>query len=145
MERPKVQNSKLILFARDMNKCILSRHLLDTAILLNKVLAEKFHDCDRYPLAHRLGFIHLMAENEFDVASATILDAGFLGLFPKSILQCLYKYAREVAKMNHDKGNFMSLVNELITAFVYRPIVIQRVIQIMLSKQKKGCYKWKIC
>jgi hypothetical protein len=62
----------------------------------------------------------------------------FLGLFPKSTLQCLYKYAREVAKMNHDKGKFMSLVNDLITAFVYRPIVIQKVIQIMPSKQKNA-------
>jgi hypothetical protein len=74
MERPMVQNSKLILCARDTNKCILSRHLLNTAILLNKIPAEKLHDYDRYPLAHRLGFIHLIVENEFDIASATILD-----------------------------------------------------------------------
>jgi hypothetical protein len=138
MERPTVQNSKLILCARNMNKCILSRYSLNTAILLNKMPAEKLHDYDRYPLAHRLGFIPLIVENEFDIASATILDVGFLGLFPKCILQCLYNYAREVAKTKHDKGNFMPLVNDLITAFVFRPVVIQKVIQIMLSKQKNA-------
>ena len=74
MERPTVQNSKLILCARNMNKCILSRHSLNTAILLNKMPAEKLHNYDRYPLAHRLGFIPLIVENEFDIASATILD-----------------------------------------------------------------------
>jgi hypothetical protein len=137
LERPTVQNSQLILWSRNTNMCILSRHSLNTAILLNKFPAEKLQDFDKYPYAHRLGFIHLIMESEFDIATATILNAGFFGLFPKSILQCLHQYAREVAKTNHDKDNFMSLVNDLFTAFVYRPIVMQKVIQIIISKQKK--------
>jgi hypothetical protein len=33
-----------------------------------------------------VGFIHLINENDFDIAAATIVDVGFLGLFPKAIL-----------------------------------------------------------
>jgi len=83
-----------------------------------------------------VGFIHLINENEFDIAAATIVDVGFLGLFPKAILQCIYKYANQMEKTKHDKEHYMSLVNDLITAFVYRRIVMQKVIHIMLSKQK---------
>jgi len=86
LERPIVQNSYLILRSRDTNKCILSRHSLNTAILLNKIPAERLYGYDKYPLAHRVGFIHLINENDFDIAAATIVDVGFLGLFPKAIL-----------------------------------------------------------
>jgi hypothetical protein len=83
-----------------------------------------------------VGFIHLINENEFAISAATILDVGFLGLFPKAILQHLYKYANGMEKVNQDEENYMSLVNDLITAFIYQPIVMQKVIQIMLSNQK---------
>jgi hypothetical protein len=144
LERPIVQNSHLILRSRDTNKCILSRHSLNTAILLNKIPAEQLYEYDKYPLAHRVGFIHLINENEFDIAAATIVDVGFLGLFPKAILQCLYKYANEMEKINQDKKQYMFLVNDIITAFIYRPIIMEKVIHIMLSKEKnvieKGRY-----
>jgi len=98
LDRPTIQNSQLTLRSRNTNICILSRHLLNTAILLNKFPAEKLQDYDKYPYAHRLGFIHLIMESAFDSSTATILDVGFLGFFPKSILQCLHQYAHEVAK-----------------------------------------------
>ena len=65
-----------------------------------------------------------------------LLQVGFPGLFPKSLLQILYQYAREVDKSGHSKDEFKTLVNKLVTAFMYRPIIIQKIIQMMLSKMK---------
>jgi len=114
----------------------LARHSLNIAVLLNRICSSKICDYDSSPLAHRLGFIHSLPESDFDVASATITDVGFLGLFPKSLLQILYQYAREVDKSGHSKDEFKTLVNKLVTAFMYRPIIIQKIIQMMLSKMK---------
>jgi len=56
------------------------------AVLLNQLPPEKLQDYDKFPLSHRIGFIHSIAEQNFDIGSATILDVGFLGLFPRKIL-----------------------------------------------------------
>jgi len=122
--------------SRNNNVAILARNSLNIAVLLNRILSSKIRDYDSFPLAHRLGFIHSLPEGDFDVASANITDVGFLGLFPKSLLQILYQYAREVDKSGHNKDEFLTLVNKLVTAFIYRPIVIQKTTQIMLSKMK---------
>ena len=68
--------------------------------------------------------------------SLGITDVNFLGLFPKPILQTLHQYSRRVEKCSNDKNEFMNLIDKLITAFIYRPITIQKVIQIMLTKRK---------
>jgi hypothetical protein len=122
--------------SRNNNVAILARNSLNIAVLLNRILSSKIRDYDSFPLAHRLGFIHSLPEGDFDVASANITDVGFLGLFPKSLLQILYQYAREVDKSGHNKDKFLTLVNKLVTTFIYRPIIIQKNIQIMLSKMK---------
>ena len=85
-----------------------------------------------------MGFIHSILENEFDIATATITDVGYLGLFPKSILKMLHQYAREIGRFNQDKGEFMTLIDKLLTAFIYRPITIQKMIQLMITKKKKS-------
>jgi hypothetical protein len=135
-ERPIVQNSQVRMDSRNNNVAILARHSLKIAIILDRIPATRIRDYDSFPLAHRLGFIHSLPESDFDVDSATITDVGFLGLFPKSLLQILCQYAREVDKSGHNKDEFLTLVNKLITAFIYRPIIIQKTIQIMLSKMK---------
>jgi len=83
-----------------------------------------------------LGFIHSIPEEDFDVSSATITDVGSTVLFPKSILQKLYQYAQEIERFQQDKGDFMLLIDNLITAFIYRLIAIQKVIQLMLTIKK---------
>jgi hypothetical protein len=83
-----------------------------------------------------LGFIHSIPEEDFDVSSATITDVGSTVLFPKSILQKLYQYAQEIERFQQDKGDFMLLIDNLITAFIYRLITIQKVIQLMLTTKK---------
>ncbi len=73
----------------------------------------------------QLGFIHSIPENEFDISSATITDVGFLGLFPKPLLQILNQYTRNIEKDNQagsETSEFKILIDKLITAFIYRPI-----------------------
>jgi len=62
---------------------------------------------------------------------------GFLGLLPKIILSTLYQYARDIKRTSGDSGNFEKLIEKLNTAFIYRPILIQKVIQLLITKQKK--------
>jgi hypothetical protein len=105
-------------------------------VLLNDISDEKLQDYDNYPLTYRLGFIHLITEMDFDIASATIIDAGYLELFPKLMLQTLLHYARHFTNNGQEKRFYMALIGILITAFIYRPITIQRFIQIMMAKEK---------
>jgi hypothetical protein len=86
---------------------------------------------------YRTGFIHSIPEDDFDVATATIIDVGFLGLLPKVILSTLYQYARDIKRTSDNSGNFEKLIEKLNTAFIYRPILIQKVIQLLITKQKK--------
>jgi hypothetical protein len=96
-----------------MGKVILSRNALDIALLVKKISAEKLQEYDTYPLAFQLGFIHSLPEKDFEVASALIANVGFLGLFPKPILQGLQQYTMEIEKQNQDKVEFMTLVDKL--------------------------------
>jgi hypothetical protein len=132
--RPILRDSTLVTESRSINQAILTQHSLKLAILLGKIPAEANEAFDKHPLAHRAGLLHLIPETEFNINFATIIDVSFLGLFPKAILQCLQQYAREVERSNHDKNAFLRLIENLVTAFVYRPITIQKVIHILLSK-----------
>jgi len=76
-------------------------------------------------------------EDKFDIAQATITDVGFLGFFPKTIFQELRTYARELEQLNVDSGEFQALMNQLIIAFIYRPITIQKVIHILIAAYKQ--------
>jgi hypothetical protein len=139
--RPILRDSKLVTESRSINQAILTQHSLKLAILLGKIPAEANEAFDTYPLAHRAGLLHLIPETEFNINFATIIDVSFLGLFPKAILQCLQQYAREVERSNHDKNAFLRLIENLVTAFVYHPIMIQKVIHILLSKAQTHLYK----
>jgi hypothetical protein len=135
-ERTTVCKSKLSIEARARNKALLSRKELNLAVLLNRIPAKKLREYNKYPSAFRIGFIHSILEKEFDIASATITDIGFLGLFLKSLLQILYRYANKIEKNNNDKNEFVTLIEKLITAFIYRPITLQKIIQILISSKK---------
>jgi hypothetical protein len=135
-ERTTVCKSKLFVEAKARNKASLSRNELNLAILLNRIPAEKLREYDKYPLTFRIGFIHSILEKEFDIASATITDIGFLGLFPKVLLQVLYRYANKIEKNNNNKNEFVTLIKKLITAFIYRPITLQKIVQILISSKK---------
>ena len=82
----------------------------------------------------QLGFLHAIPEDQFDIASATIIDISFLGLFPKKIFQVLQNYGRSCNSSY--QATFQTLINELITAFIYRPITIQKVIHILTTQKK---------
>jgi hypothetical protein len=133
-----VRNSHLITEARTTNIAILSRNSISLAVLLNLLPPDKLQEYDKYPLAFRLGFIHFIAEKDFNIATATITDVGYLGLFPKPILQTLYQCARDIKKFNQDNDEFMGLIDKLITAFLYRPITMQKNIQLMITEKKKS-------
>jgi hypothetical protein len=85
-QRYVVKNSKLILEARTNNKAILRENSITIAVLLNRSPAEKLQDYNNYPLPYKLGFIHSIPEEDFDMATATITDVGFMGLFPKQLI-----------------------------------------------------------
>jgi len=80
--------------------------------------------------------IHSIPEDHFQLATATIIDVGYLGLLPKGLIQVLQDYTQELkqARSTHE-CRFMELMDKLITAFIYRPITIQKTIQIMLAKR----------
>jgi hypothetical protein len=44
------------------------------AILLNQLPPEKLQDYDKFPLSHRIDFVHSIAEQNYDISSATIFD-----------------------------------------------------------------------
>jgi len=135
-ERTTVCKSKILIEARARNKALRSRNELNLAVLLSRIPAKKLREYVKYPLAFRIGFIHSILEKEFDIASTTITDIGFLGLFPKSLLQILYRYANKIENHNNDKDEFVTLIEKLITAFIYRPVTLQKIIQILISSKK---------
>jgi hypothetical protein len=76
-----------------------------------------------------------------DIASTTIADVSFLGFFPKKLLQILQKYANEIKRFNQDSGDFISLIDNLVTAFIYRAITLQKIIRMMIAKKKAELYQ----
>ncbi len=132
-----VKQRQLITDSRQSNIAILSRRAISQAILLNQLPAEKLQEYDRYPLAFQLGCIHSLPEDKLDIAAATIIDVGYLGLLPKSILQVLIDYSYQIKRDNQDDNEFFQLRDKFVTAFVYRPITMQKVIQLMIAKEKQ--------
>jgi len=135
-ERPVARSSELSYETRTSNKAILSKTAIQIKTLLGQLPASKLAEYDTYPLTAKLGFIIFMPEAEYDVASATITDVGFLGIFPKPILGELRRYARELKNLNQDYEAFLVLTNTLVDALIYRGATVQKVIHILLAKIK---------
>ncbi len=118
------------------NVVILGRNAIQIAVALHHLLAIKLREYQKYPLAHKVGFIHSLPEDKFDMANATITDVSFMRLFPKALLQILLQYANKIKRFNRDDNKFRALIDDLITAFIYRPITMQKIIQIMVVHKK---------
>jgi hypothetical protein len=121
-----VKNSQLILEARTNNKAIIRENSITIAVHLSRLPVEKIQDYNNYPLSYKLGFIHSIPEEAFNMVTATITDVGFMGLFSKQLLQIVAKYANDIKKSNQDNDKFISLIDNLVTAFIYRPITMQK-------------------
>lgn len=132
-----VRDSHIFFEARDTNIAIKSRAAIQIDIFLQWLPCSKINDFDNFPLSSQLGFIHAIPEQEFTIGKANITDVGFLGLFPKQIFQTLRTYAKEIEQSNEDSTTFHVLQNWLISAFIYRPIMIQKMIHILLAAFKK--------
>jgi len=141
-----VSGVKLTTEARNNNIAILSETSVDREIFLGNLPQDKIQEYRLYPLVHRLGILHSIPEQRFKCEHATIIDVGFLGLFPKAVLLVMHQYAKDIEKTSHEGDNteLLSLMHQLITAFVYRPIIIQRVIQLMITRKKQQIEQaWK--
>ena len=98
---------------------------------------RKLTEYDAFPLSSQIGFIHAIPEDDFDVAQATIMDVGFLGLFPKQVFQKMQAYARELEKNNEPNEEFIQLMNLVVSTFTYRALTVQKIIQTLLAGFKK--------
>ena len=142
LERPVVRSSKLIHESRAANIAIQSHNEVRLAVLLHKLPSRKATEYEKYPLISRLGFIHFLPESQFDYATATITDIGFLGMIPKPILKELRRHSRELKNLNQDFTSFDVLIEKLICAFLYRPITVQKIINTLLTKYKDNLQKF---
>jgi hypothetical protein len=141
-ERPTVQSSNIVYETRPTNIAIKSRHEITLLVLLQKLPEEKIDEFDRFPYASQLGFLQAIPECDFNIATATITDVGFLGLFPKKIFQELRRYAKKVEKDTPTASSeFQTLFDRLIDAFVLRPVTIQKIIHMLIAKHKEGIEK----
>ncbi len=110
------------------------QNIIQVGILLKSLSNKKLQEHDNYPLAHRAGLIHSIPEKDLNLDTATISDVNFLSLFPKSLLKVLGGY-KQSSKQN-TQGQFDALIAKLLSAFVYWPILIQRIIQYLLAAMK---------
>jgi len=133
-----LHQTRLLTEARTTNIAIRSKHEVTEAVLLHLLPAENLQNYNSFPLAHRLGLIHSIPEYNFSMAKATIIDAIFLGLFPKGLIQVLQTYAQRFKNSRTaDEQTFTNLMNKLITAVIYRPITMQKAIQNMLARERQ--------
>ena len=129
-ERPICDKSTTINHRRPNNIAILSRHEVQVLTLMDKLPPEMLQEYDAFPLAHRAGLIHSIAEEDLSIENATIIDVTFLGLFPKSLLEVLRKYKNGLKQDAQPEFDF--LIRGLISAVIYRAITIQHIIQYLL-------------
>jgi len=98
-ERPVIISSHLQYQKRTSNQAIRSRREIQTLVLLHKLDQIFLEEYDKCPLKLQLGFIPAISEEEFNIATVTIIDVGFLGFFPKKLIfQALRKYDSEIQR-----------------------------------------------
>ena len=94
---------------------------------------------NRWQLSHRAGLIHSIPEMNFDLGSATIFDVVYLGLFPKAVLTPIYKFQSKLPNNGANEKTQLELqllVNAVITSIVWRPLIMQKVINYLLAHEK---------
>jgi hypothetical protein len=138
MERPIVKSKHLIYEKRTNNVAIKTPHEVQMLVLLKRLPGTKMNEFHNFPLSAQLGFIHAIPEEAFSIDTATIVDVGPLGYFPKKVFQAMQQYERELKRFNSaNDTEFRKLMDDLIAAFLYRPITIQKVIHILIAWHKE--------
>jgi hypothetical protein len=135
---PIIWSSQIIHERRDLNQAIKAHHDVQLLVLLCKLPPTKLDEYEQFPLLAQFEFIHAIPEDAFNIASATVVDIFFLGLFPKKIFQPTQQYGNKVKRHDQTGGDveYHTLVNDLIHAFAYHLIAIQKVIHILLAHHK---------
>ena len=87
-----------------------------------------------FPPSAQLGFIYAIPEDTYDIATASITEVSFIGLFPKQIYHVLRSYGKQHPAI---AAEFNNLIEDLISAFVYRPLTMQKVVHILIARQKE--------
>ena len=95
VERPVIRSSHMFYEKRNSNSVIKSSQNVQALVLLKKLPQLKL-EYNAFPLSIHLGFICAIPEEDFDISTATVLDVGFLGIFPKLLFQTLCNYCNEI-------------------------------------------------
>jgi hypothetical protein len=122
-DRPIVKSAHMIMEKKLHNMAIRSRHEIQWLINIQKVYHSKLEDYDKYPYTTQLGFIQAIPEEDFDIATSTIIELTFFGLFPKHIFQVLCRYELELKRFNSpEETEFRELFDNFIAAIISWPI-----------------------
>ena len=133
------KTSNIVHEARHTNKAILLLREIQLGMAQQQLQPEKLDEYNKWPLSHRAGLIHSIAEEKFDLGSATIFDVVYLGLVPKAILQPIYKFQSKLPHNGAQENSIMEMqahVNMLITSLVWRPLIVQKVVNYLLAHEK---------
>lgn len=131
--RPIVRESRLVNKQRQQHQAIKTLNEVQLLVLLHRLPPVKLEEYKIFPFMAQIGFIHAIPEDVYNIATATITDVSFMGLFPKLVYQALKHYE----KMHPTQADeYKHLMEDLISAFVYRPITIQKVIHILISRKQ---------
>jgi hypothetical protein len=111
-----------------MEKAVLDTELRERPIVFNNKVILEARDTDLAILSR-----------------STIMREIFIGKLPEAKMReyNLYPFAHRLARdirktySKEECNSFIKLFEHLLTAFIYRPVVMQKVIQLMLCKQKK--------
>jgi hypothetical protein len=76
-----------LLEKRDTNHAIQSNHNVWQSVLLHQLPQDKLEEYLNFPYMAQLGLIHAIPEHLFNIATATITETSFLGLFPKDLFR----------------------------------------------------------
>jgi hypothetical protein len=132
--RPIVRDSRLLYEQRNQNQAIKAQNEVQISVLLQRLPPAKLEEYIRFPLSAQLGFIHAIPEDTYDIATASITEVSFIGLFPKQIYHVLRSYGKQHPAI---AAEFNNLIEDLISAFVYQPLTMQKVIHILIARQKE--------
>jgi len=138
--RPVIRNAQIKVERHSHNKAIQSRKEIQTAVSLYNLPSNKLEQYDTFPLMSQLGFLHAIPEDQLDISTATITDVGFLGLFPKRKLQVIHQYEKGIQENTTTEiaePTFSILLNELISEFVYRPIMMEKIIYVLIAGKRE--------
>ena len=120
MERPIIKSKHMIYERRTNNIAIKTLHEVQILTLLKRLPDTKLNGFHHFPLSSQLEFIYAIPEEIFNIDTATIIDVGSLGYYPKRVFQAMQHYERELKRFNSKNDTeFRKLIDDLIAAFLY--------------------------